>query len=123
MNNQTNSISLNEILHAPRDPNSLNLVNEIHQYLIDAGLIKQADFFINDLNIIGIKDKINIIQRYVLNRFFTIQIYNVEINNVAVNGYGERYVLMPDGTDSEWLSMFRRRVVPFLITHNLPKAI
>lgn len=116
-----NSVSLQEIVNMPRTPDSLNLVDEVAQYLKNAGLIKECEYFLNTPDIVLIKDKINILQRHVLNRYFTLQIYNTEINNPSIDGYGERYVLIADGTDQEWLSLFRRRVVPFLVAHSLPK--
>lgn len=123
MTQQSNTLPLSDIVNATRNPDEINLVDTIHGYLINAGLIQEADVFLNDPNISTIRNKINLLQRYVLNRYFTIQIYNAELTGVNVNGLEERYMLMPDGTDNEWLSMFRRRVVPFLIANRIPKKI
>ncbi len=120
MNQQT--IPLNDIVNAPRDPNEVNLVLEVNQYLLNAGLIKESELFLNDPSIKLCINKINVFQRYVLNRYFNLQIYNVGLLK-NINTIDERYMLISDGEDKEWLSLFRKRVLPFCIEHRIPTFI
>lgn len=58
-------------------------------------------------------------QRHLLNRFFRNQIMTV----TTVNSIEERTNLIEDGEISDWIRLFTNSVVPFLVTHSLPKNL
>lgn len=58
-------------------------------------------------------------QRHLLNRFFRHQLMSV----TNVNSIEERTNLIEDGEFEDWLRLFTNSVVPFLVTHSLPKNL
>lgn len=58
-------------------------------------------------------------QRHLLNRFFRNQIMTV----ITVNSIEERTNLIDDGEIDDWIRLFTTSVVPFLVTHSLPKNL
>lgn len=120
---------LKDIFNAPRQDNQLNLVNEISNLLTANGLvIENNECFLAHIDIKIAVDKVNSVQRHIINRYFTLQLLAFEQSHDQVNGrlcttINERYHLIADGTDEEWLELFKRGVLPFLIGNRLPQKI
>ena len=102
-----------------RLPEDADLVQDIRKVLheVGLGLLTQANYdahrFIQEASYKRPK-----VQRYLINKFWHLQISSIEANSIE-----ERYHLIDNGEDSDWLRMFRAKVVPFLITHNLPRNL
>lgn len=102
-----------------RQPGDADLVQEIRQILVESGLglLAQANYdthrFIQEASV-----KRPEIQRFLINKFWHLQLPSVDANSIE-----ERFHLIDNGEDRDWLNMFRIKVVPFLVTHQLPRAI
>lgn len=100
-----------------REENELNLVEEVRNLLIEAGLSKSISIYDNNRFIIEAKDKAPGVQRFLLNRFWTLQL------SLCPSSLQERYCLIPDGKVEDWLSLFKIKILPFILEKNLPKEI
>lgn len=129
MSNTSEGMTLKDIFNVPRQEGQPNLVDEISNMLRSVGLVQEADScFLADIDIIIASTKTNSVQRHIINRFFTLQLLAFEQGHDAVNGrvcttIEQRYHLIADGTDEEWLDLFKRGVLPFLIENRLPQKI
>ena len=97
----------------------INLVAEVRTLLHKAGLQNStAQHYDQHPLIHGSLDKISTVQRFNLNRYWSLQL-------MATDKYSEeeRYCLIPNGTNEDWLKLFEVKVMPFILANNLPKAI
>jgi hypothetical protein len=102
-----------------KEEGDINLVTEVRNLLISAGLgVHVTQFYDQHPLIINSVDKVSNIQRFNLNRYWSIQL-------MSVNTYSEeeRYCLIPNGSNEDWLKLFQIKILPFLIANNLPTAI
>lgn len=101
-----------------RQPGDLNLILEIRQALVEAGLLQEVQqaFDTNHYILDGL-EKIPEVQRYLLNRFWNLQLLSVQ--NVC--SLEERFCLVPDGQPQDWLRLFREKILPFAVQHRLPR--
>lgn len=62
--------------------------------------------------------KISSVQRFNLNRYWSLQL-------MAVDKYSEeeRYCLIPNGSNEDWLNLFNIKILPFILENKLPRAI
>lgn len=101
----------------PRDENELNLVEEVRNLLLKSGLHNSIQFYDNNRFIIEAGNKAPGVQRFLLNRFWTLQL------SLCPDSLQERYCLIPDGKVEDWLSLFEIKILPFIIQKGLPKEI
>lgn len=94
----------------------IDLIFCVRDLLIQSGISLDAiAIFDNHPLIINSVGKISSVQRFNLNRFWTLQL-------MAVDKYSEeeRYCLIPNGTNDDWLNLFSVKVLPFILENRLP---
>jgi hypothetical protein len=109
---------MNQDYFKPRAEGEIDLVAEVRNILISNGLGQNIENYDNNRIIVDAVDKSSAVQRFQLNRFFALQMVMVNANSTE-----ERFCLIPNGDVSDWLVLFKSKVVPFLIEHSLPKPI
>jgi hypothetical protein len=113
-------LQINNIFVDNRKPEEIDLISAVRQILIQAGLAKEcSDYFdtntyIRDGMLLG-----PIGQRFLLNRFWNIQLMSLSLTNTLE----ERFCLIEDGSFDDWLRLFTSKILPCLITHRLPRQI
>jgi len=102
--------------HLTREANDIDLINIVREILIQSGLGNNLSAYDSNRFIQEGLNKPSKVQRYLLNRFWNHQL--MVSQSISIE---ERYCLIPDGSHDQWLSLFREKIVPFLIANNLPK--
>lgn len=104
---------------AERQPDEIDVLQEVRKILLMSGFTKeQVYLFDNDPTIINSQNKNSFTQRYLLNRYWTLQLQSAPNNSEQA-----RYFLLPEGDIQEWLRCFRTVVVPFALENNLPVSL
>ena len=95
-----------------------NLVLEIKSILYAAISPEVADRFVNEPSIFEVMSMVSPIQRVIINGYFTALLYrfransDTEVTDVIT-------CLIEDSTLDIWLDMFKKGVLPFLISQNV----
>ncbi len=111
---------MNSIFVDVRKPDEIDLIGAVRKILDDSGLIQNridnfdTNRYIIDGAFLGPKG-----QRFLLNRFFYLQLISLD----GINTMDERFCLIEDGTFEDWLRLFSNKVLPCLISNNLPRKI
>lgn len=102
-----------------RQPNDLDLIAMVREELRQAGLelLIQANYD-NHPRLINAKQRRPEVQRYELNRYWQLQLLATDAHSVE-----ERFHLIPNGTVEEWFRLFKHKIVPFAVKHQLPRSI
>jgi hypothetical protein len=103
----------------PRVENEIDLVSEVRQILVNAGLANILNETFDNHHFV--KEAINKpshVQRYFMNRYWSLQLMTVPSKSIE-----QRYCLIPNGEIKDWLRLFNQAIVPFLIGNNLPVKI
>lgn len=58
------------------------------------------------------------VQRWLLNRYWVLQLVSIPVNSVNIRLY-----LIQNGTEEDWMRLFTQHVLPFLISNGLPKVL
>lgn len=107
------------IFNRPRETNEIDLVSLVRNMLINSGKSNEViNAFDNHHFINTVKDKNAEVQRQYLNRYWHLQLVSV-----SANSSNERFCLVPNGSISDWIRLFEAKILPFIIEHDLPKAI
>lgn len=102
-----------------RKPGDFDLVLHVRTMLINAGSQPSAiEAYDSHHLIVEASDKVPTIQRFLLNRFWMLQLMNCP--DVSTK---ERYCLIPNGTIDDWVRLFGDSVLPFAMRNNLPTFI
>ena len=102
-----------------REEGDIDLIDIVRNELVNAGLGQKLQAgYDNNRFIIDAKDKPSSVQRYFLNRYWNIQLMSSEKPSTE-----ERFCLVPNGTNDDWLRLFKSKVLPFIIENGLPKVI
>lgn len=112
-----NVVQAMEHYKQPKPNGDIDLIAEVRQRMIKAGLSHRIAHFDNHKFIQEANGKESSVQRYLLNRYWTSQL--LHSSTVSIE---ERYCLIPDGMISDWLDLFQARVLPFVIANDLPCA-
>lgn len=108
-----------ELYKTAREQGEIDLVEETRRRLIEAGLSNEVTCaFDTNQYVIDAVDKKPEVQRYLLNRF-----WNVQLLTSNAESFEERYCLIPNGDIEDWLRLFSKKIVPFAVTHRLPRVI
>ena len=106
-----------------REDNDFNMVFLVAKHLeVDLGNKAAADLFLNDPMIISVKDKVNNVQRVMINRYFTNLLLMFRAT-IAVNVTDVIYYLVSDGYIEDWFTLFRTYIIPFLKTKNVYSVV
>lgn len=102
-----------------RSADDIDLITEVRNVLCNSGLAgRLPDAFDNHPYITEGKNKPSNVQRYLLNRY-----WNAQLMIYAHISSDQRYCLIPNGTVQQWLDLFQKTVMPFIIQNNLPVRI
>lgn len=93
------------------------LINEVNRILREAGLVKEADYFMQVPLVAVAVNLPDDYQKVNLNRFFNLQLMKLDVNTI-----NQRYCLLNVGNTYAWLKSFVEGVLPTLMDHQLPKA-
>lgn len=109
-----------EVYISKQNSGGVDLINEVRDILIGEGLGRQVEtyFDTNEL-ILQSVGKDSVVQRFNLNRYWTLQI--LASNDPRTSDV--RYHLIHSGNPSDWLDLFKEGVVPFIVHHHLPKQL
>lgn len=108
-----------EQYHQAKPDGDIDLIDTVRQSLLMSGLGHQVTVAYNQNRfILEAEGKSSDVQRFLLNRY-----WNMQLAMAAKPSIEERYCLIPDGTIQDWLTLFKEKVLPFLITHQLPIVI
>lgn len=103
--------------NAPRQEGDMDLIAIVRQVLIDALSQKGRQLTGFDSNYLiaqALKAQPHI-QRWQLNRYWTIQLACAPSSTLHI-----RQFLINDGTEEDWLRLFTQKVLPFVVDNNLP---
>jgi hypothetical protein len=104
---------------AVRNPHDIDLVSEVRRLLVEAGLEPQVvQHFDTHHLMVEAAPKIPEVQRYFLNRYWTLQLLASGLDT-----QDQRRCLLRDGKFTDWLGLFRDNILPFAILHRLPMDI
>lgn len=102
---------------APREPGEMDVVVEVRRILSEA--LAQAGRplvgFDEDSIIIDAANKTANVQRWLLNRYWVRQFALCSANSMDVRRY-----LINNGTEEEWIALFKQFVAPFVVANGLP---
>ena len=109
--------NLEEYLN-PKPEGDIDLIAEVRKLLVESGLTQNViTAYDTSRFIIEGQGKVSHVQRFLLNRFWNLQL------SICKGSVEERYCLIPDGDIRDWLSLFKVKVLPFVIANGLPIAI
>jgi len=104
-----------EAYRAPREQGDTDLVSEVRNILKEVGLHEKLSAYDGHRYIKEAINKSSNIQRYHLNRYWSLQLMMSDKQSIE-----ERYCLIPNGSNNEWLKLFKTKVLPFILENNLP---
>ena len=96
-----------------RQPGDIDLVEQITAMLVREGHPNPTAWH-NHPNIVQAKQAAPKLQRFLINRYWRMRLGQCESSTVA-----ERFCLIEDGTDKEWLSLFDSGVLPAIVNYVL----
>lgn len=102
----------------PRSETDRDLVGEVRQQLMFAGRGQNLEVLFDQNHYIqeAMRKKPEV-QRYLLNKYWNLQMLQVPAPSME-----ERYCLVPNGPLDDWLRLFKYKVIPFIVQHELPKG-
>lgn len=94
----------------------VDLVSEVRTILIESGLAKEVaeNFDTNGF----VRDAINIPfegQRFLMNRYWNLQLLQLGVTSIE-----ERFCLIDEGGMTEWIRLFKEKILPTLVSKRLP---
>lgn len=107
-----------DVYYAPKPEGDIDLVLEVRNILAASGLLmKLPETYDNHRFILEAAGKPSSVQRFLLNRYWAAQLAMAPRPSVE-----ERYCLIPNGAVADWLDLFRKKIVPFVLDNDLPKS-
>lgn len=100
----------------PREEGDVDLVEEVRKILLSAGKEIDIDLYDNHEYVLEAKTKRPLVQRFILNKYWTLQILNIQ----NVDSIDVRFCLVNKGDVDKWLELFKTKVLTFIIAHDLP---
>lgn len=105
--------------HQPRAEGEIDLVASVREMLINAGLAQRVSaFFDTNRFIVEAQNKNSSAQRFLLNKYWSIQLMASTTPSTE-----ERFCLIPNGTTGDWLRLFNNKILPFIVSNELPVKI
>ena len=96
-----------------------NLLDYVRSIMIDAGLKQRVtDAFDNNQYIKDAQGTPANMQRFLLNRFWMLQVLSVDAPSHDV-----RFSLIDTGSFRDWKRLFKDVVLPFAVQHGLPRSL
>lgn len=115
----TSVAQLTQQVNQPISVLEVNLVKAVEELLIreGCGTNLPITYYGNRL-ISEAVGKNSTTQRFLLNKF-----WNLQIGLVEGGGINERYNLLRDGSFNDWVTSFEKNVLPFIKKNQLPREI
>lgn len=108
-----------KLYNTPSTALDVDMVSQVETILAEAGIVKNIEeAFLNHRLIKEARGKNSMVQRFLLNRYWTFQLGLA--GSVTTE---ERCALLPEGSVNDWLAAFKRTVVPFLLRNDLPRVL
>lgn len=105
--------------HQAKPEGDMDLVGEVRKRLLDCGLHAAVETSFNTNRfVIEATDKPSSVQRHLMNRYWALQLMSSTKPTTE-----ERYCLIPNGTVEQWLDLFSKKVLPFVVENKLPVTI
>ena len=96
-----------------------NLLEYVRSIMIDAGLNQRVhEAYDNNQYIKDAQGTPVNMQRFLLNRFWMLQVLSVDAPSHDV-----RFSLIDTGSFRDWKRLFKDVVLPFAVQHNLPRCL
>ena len=96
-----------------------NLLEYVRSIMIDAGLKQRVlEAYDNNRYIKDAQGTPANMQRFLLNRFWMLQVLSVDAPSHDV-----RFSLIDTGSFRDWKRLFKDVVLPFAVQHNLPRCL
>lgn len=96
-----------------------NLLEYVRSIMIDAGLKQRVlEVYDNNQYIKDAQGTPANMQRFLLNRFWMLQVLSVDAPSHDV-----RFSLIDTGSFRDWKRLFKDVVLPFAVQHNLPRCL
>lgn len=96
-----------------------NLLEYVRSIMIDAGLKQRVhEAYDNNQYIKDAQGTPANMQRFLLNRFWMLQVLSVDAPSHDV-----RFSLIDTGSFRDWKRLFKDVVLPFAVQHNLPRCL
>lgn len=113
------SNSINPIFTQPRETTDTDMISEVREMLRSSGLNHElVSAYDTHQYIIDASTLRPEAQRFLLNRYWNIQLISFGIETSE-----ERYCLLDCGDYTEWLRLFRTKILPTAVRLRLPKII
>ncbi len=116
-----------DFYYEPRNPDELDLITEIRQAMLEAGVSKEALEHVYDKHPLLVEsvNKHAAVQQHNLSRFFNEQLMCHQgletISGNKIDTRLDRYQLLNEVTPSEYLKIVSVSVIPKMAALNLPK--
>lgn len=102
-----------------RTETDFDMISFVRQLLIDSGASQEAIVaYNNNALILEGTDRVPHVQRFLLNRFWMMQLMSCPVVSVK-----ERYCLIPNGDIADWCRLFQDTILPFALKNNLPHTL
>lgn len=99
-----------------RTVGEIDLVTEVRNILCSVGLTKEvAESYDTNQYIIDAAPLCPEAQRFLLNRFWNLQLLAIGITSVE-----QRFCLIDSGEYKDWIKLFKESIVPFAVSNRLP---
>lgn len=97
----------------------IDLVAEVRNILMSNGLGQRLPTcYDNNVFIVEAVGKSSNVQRFLINRYWNQQL--MLSNKPATE---ERYCLIPNGRVEDWISLFKDKIMPFILENDLPVTV
>ena len=108
-----------DVFYREKPADDIDLIQAVRASMLEYGLHdKVANAFDNNHYIIDAIGKPSTVQRFLLNRYWSLQLMSSANPSIE-----QRYCLIPDGEVSDWLRLFKESVLPFAVQNELPIVI
>lgn len=105
-----------DVYNRSRLPGEIDLIKEVRDLLVANGLqANVTSSYDNHRFIIEGIGKNSEVQRYCLNKYWQLMLMSVHGNTTD-----ERYCLISNGEVSDWLKLFRVKIIPCIVANDLP---
>ena len=108
-----------DIFLKERTPEDLNLVESVRTLLVSSGLLPEV---VNNFDSSKYIQQAATLQpegqRFLLNRFWNLQLLVVDQSTIE-----ERFCLITNGEHTDWLRLFKDKILPCAIANRLPTSI
>lgn len=108
-----------EIFLKERAPEDLDLVESVRDLLVSSGLLPEVIKNFDSSKYIQQAEHLQPEgQRFLLNRYWNLQLLIVDQSTIE-----ERFCLITNGEHTDWLRLFKDKILPCAIANRLPTSI